>query len=167
MLSVAVYQGFYRDDGESGFEPFTKGYALTNVIMRSTDDSGQVVTRLQSPNMTHYLDKEQTLIEQPRVKLFAEDNTWLMRSPTAVYQRNEQFLYFPEQVTVTSQQAPEMTLGTSQLSVDLNTQEGSTPAEISFKQPAGMMQGIGAHILFNNKQIEILNNVYAEFQPRN
>jgi len=67
---------------------------------------------------------------------------------------------------VLSQQAPPVTIESSQLSVDLNTKEGRTPAGISLQQPAGLMRGVGAHILFNNKQIEILNNVYAEFQPR-
>jgi len=166
LASVAVYQRYYQGDSGTDYEPFTKGYALTDVVMQSTDDSGQVVTRLQSPNMTHYLNNEQTIIEQPSVQLFTEDITWLLQSPNAVYQRNEQLLYFPNQVTVESQQAPKVTIDSSQLSVDLNTKEGTTPAEISLNQATGMMQGVGAHILFNSKQVEILNDVYAEFQPR-
>lgn len=166
LVSVAVYQRFYQNDGGADYEPFTKGYALTDVVMQSTDDEGQVVTRMETPNMTHYLDNEQTMIEQPTVQLFTEDNTWLLQSPNAVYQRNEQLLYFPDQVTVESQQAPQVAIISSRLSVDLKTKEGSTPAEISLNQASGMMQGLGAHILFNSKQIEILKNVYAEFQPR-
>lgn len=166
LASVAVYQRYYQSDAGTDYEPFTKGYALTDVVMQSTDDSGQVVTRLQTPNMTHYLDNEQTLIEQPNVQLFTENNTWLLQSPNAVYQRNEQLLYFPDQVTVTSQQDPKVVIDSSQLSVDLITKEGTTPSEITMVQDIGLMQGLGAHILFNSKQIEILNNVYAEFKPR-
>ncbi len=166
LLSVAVYQGFFRHPAGTDYEPFTKGYALTEVVMRSTDDNGQVVTEMRSPNMTHYLDKEQTLIEQPRVQLFTSNNTWLLQSPSAVYQRHQQSLYFPDNVSVASQQDPKVVLESSQLSVDLNTREATTAAEISLVQPGGWMQGVGAHILFNNKQIEILKDVYAEFQPR-
>ncbi|KAA3649908.1 MAG: LPS export ABC transporter periplasmic protein LptC [Proteobacteria bacterium] len=165
LLSVGVYQGFFRENTGIDYEPFTKGYALTNVEMQSTDDSGQIVTQIHAPNMTHYLDNEQTVIEQPTVHLFTVDNTWQLQSPTALYQRNTEYLYFPDRVTVVSQQAPLVTIESSQLSIDLSTKEGSTPAAISFNQPAGMMQGVGAHILFNSKQIEILNNVYAEFEP--
>lgn len=166
LLSVAVYQGFYQDKRDAGYEPFTKGYALTDVVMRSTDDSGQVVTRLQSPNMTHYLDNEQTWIKQPKVQLYTEDTTWDLQAPEAIYQRNEQSLYFPETVTVASKQAPKITIASSQLRIDLISREGSTPAEISMVQDTGFMQGVGAHILFTSKQIEILKNVYAEFKPR-
>ncbi|MFV0543855.1 MAG: LPS export ABC transporter periplasmic protein LptC [Marinicella pacifica] len=166
LLSVAVYQGFFRHSAGTDYEPFTKGYALTEVVMRSTDDSGQVVTEMRSPNMTHYLDNEQTLIEQPHVQLFADDNNWILQSPSAVFRRNQQFLYFPDKVTVVSQQAPKVVVESSQLSVDLNTKEGRTPAAINLQQPGGWMRGVGAHIIFNNKQIEILNDVYAEFQPR-
>jgi Protein of unknown function (DUF1239). len=95
VLSVGIYQGFYRDGADVDYEPFTKGYALTDVVMQSTDETGQVVTRLKSPSMTHYLDNEQTMIEQPIVELFTEDNTWLLQSPSAVYQRNDQFYTFP------------------------------------------------------------------------
>ena len=166
FTSVAVYQGFYRDNGATGYEPFTKGYALTDVVMRSTDDSGQVVTHLQSPNMTHYLDNEQTLIKQPTVQLFTEDNSWLLESPEAIYQRNEQLLYFPDQVIVESQQAPIVAIESSRLRIDLVSKEGTTPAEIKLQQASGLMQGVGAHILFNSKQIEILNDVYAEFEAQ-
>ncbi|MCX7544600.1 LPS export ABC transporter periplasmic protein LptC [Marinicella gelatinilytica] len=165
LSSVAVYQGFYADSSDSEYEPFTKGYALTDVVMQSTDDNGQIVTSMQAPSMVHYLDNEQTIIEQPVVRLFTDENTWLLNSPKAIYQRNKQNLFFPDQVKVSSEQAPKVTIESSQLTVDLTSKKGSTPAMIAMQQPGGSLRGVGALILFTTKQIEILNNVYAEFEP--
>lgn len=166
LASVAVFQVFYADKDNTRYEPFTKGYALTDVVMQTTDDTGRIVTIMRAPSMTHYLDNDQTVIEEPRVTFLAIDNRWQFDSPQAIYRSNKEQLYFPEQVFVASQDEPKVTLKSSQLLIDLIAQTGHTPAPIKVNQPAVMMQGVGANILFNLKEIEILDQVYAEYLPR-
>lgn len=165
VLSYAVYDGLLGNQDDALYEPFTKGYALTEVTMNITDETGRISSTLKAPNLVHYVDTEITVIEQPRVTVFADTGNWYFSSPIAEFTRLEDRLFFPKEVTIHSQDEPVIELHTSVMTVDLTTELATTEAAIKMRQPGTEMQGIGAKIFLNTQVVEIMDNVYAEFEP--
>lgn len=166
VLSYAVYDGLLGNHDGAVYEPFTKGYALTEVTMNTTDENGRISSTLKSPNLVHYVDSQVTVIDEPRVTVFADAGNWYFSSPVAEYTRLEDHLFFPQDVTIKSQGEPGIELQTSAMTVDLTTEIATTEAVIKMWQPGIQMQGLGAKIFLNSQIIEIMDNVYAEYQPR-
>ncbi len=166
VLSYAIYDGLLGTPDGIVYEAFTKGYALTDVTMNTTDETGHISSTLRSPSLIHYVDSEVTVIEQPRVTVYADSGNWYFSSPVAEYTRLEDHLFFPEDVTIQSLGEQSIELQTSGMTVDLAAELATTEAVIKMRQPGIHMQGIGARIFLNTQIIEIMDNVYAEYQPR-
>lgn len=165
VASYAVYEATLGGSDQPIYEPFTKGYALTEVTMKTTDENGRISSTLISPSLVHYVDNEMTLIDDPKVTVYSDQGNWYFQSPVAEYKRLEDLLFFPKEVTIQLKNEQGLELQTSAVAVDLTTEQATTKAAISMHQPGVEMQGVGANIFLNTQTIEILDQVYAEYKP--
>lgn len=166
VLSYALYQRYFHVDASDRFKPFTKGYALTGVVIKSTDESGQVVTTVRSPSITHYADSEVTVIEQPQVTLHETQGDWEFTSSVGEINPGKTEIFFPNRVDIEliSSTVQGVEVNTSALLVDVTSKTGSTPAPLMVKQQGSMLRGLGAVVDFNQQEIELLSEMYAEFE---
>ncbi len=166
VLSYGVYERFFNLSTNDKYKAFTKGYALTGVVIKSTDETGAVVTTVQSPAITHYADSEVTVIEQPNITLHEAQGNWVFTSESGQINPDKTEIYFPEQVVVNldSESENPITITTSALEVNVIDKIGKTKAELKLDEVGTMLKGLGAVINFNQQEIEILSEMYAEFE---
>jgi len=167
VLSYAVFEKFFNDEYSQEFEPFTKGYALTGVTIQSTDETGQIITTIESPVVIHYADTEKTVIEQPNVKLHEAEGDWLFTSDIGEINQQQTEIYFPNQVVINLQEVQEASndiqIVTEQLTIDVIQKAGTTPGQLSMSQVGSGIKGTGGVVNFQQQEIEILSEMYAEF----
>lgn len=167
LCSYAVFENYFSVDSETQFEPFTKGYALSGVTIQSTDETGQYVTTIKSPSVIHYADTETTVIQQPEIKLHEAEGDWLFTSDLGEINRQQTEMYFPNQVLIdllgVAQGSDEINIVTEQLTVDLTKKTGTTPALLTLTQVDTLIKGLGAVVNFQRQEIDILSEMYAEF----
>ncbi len=166
LLSYIVYERYYQSDSVRSFEPFTKGYSLEGVVIKSTDESGQVVTTVESPLVIHYADSETTVIEQPRVRLHQDGGDWLFTSSAGELNADQSQIYFPAQVLLKLMGGPAQAvdIATSGLTVDVIDKTGTTAQAINVNKIGMLLQGLGAVVDFKQQEINILDEMYAEFE---
>ena len=168
ILSYAVFEKYFNDESTQQFKPFTKGYALTGVTIQSTDETGQFITTIESPAVTHYADTEITVIQQPNIRLHEAEGDWLFTSDVGEINPQQTEIYFPNQVFInlldTEQASDEVNIMTEQLTVDITEKTGTTPALLTLSQIDSSIQGVGAVVNFHSQEIDILSEMYAEFE---
>ena len=168
VLSYAVFEKYFSNEETQQFEPFTKGYALSGVTIQSTDETGQIVTTIKSPAVTHYADTEKTIIQQPNIKLHEVEGNWLFTSDIGEINPQQTEIYFPNQVVIDligiEQASDEINIMTEQLTVDVSNKSGTTPALLSVTQVDSIIKGVGAVVDFKQQEIDILSEMYAEFE---
>ncbi|WP_223788856.1 LPS export ABC transporter periplasmic protein LptC [Marinicella meishanensis] len=166
VLSYGLYQRYFHVDASERFKPFTKGYALTGVVIKSTDDSGQVVTTVRSPTITHYADTEVTVIDQPNVTLHESQGDWVFTSSVGEINPNKTEIFFPNRVRIELASPTEqaVTVDTSALLVDVTRKTGTTDNPLVVTQLGSKLRGLGAVVNFNQQEIELLSEMYAEFE---
>ena len=166
VLSYGVYERFFNLSKSDQYKAFTKGYALTGVVLKSTDDTGAVVTTVESPAITHYADSEVTVIEQPNITLHETQGNWVFTSESGQINPDKTEIFFPEQVVVNldSETVNPISITTSALKVNVVEKIGRTKAELRLDEVGSLLKGLGAVINFNQQEIEILSEMYAEFE---
>lgn len=166
VLSYGVYERFFNASTNEQYKPFTKGYALTGVVIKSTDETGAVITTVKSPAITHYADSEVTVIEQPNITLHEAQGNWVFTSASGQINPEKTEIFFPQQVVVNLDSTTEnpVTITTSALQVDVVKKMGITNAELTLDEVGSLLKGLGAVINFNQQEIEILSEMYAEFE---
>lgn len=168
VLSYGLYERYFNDSKEQKYQPFTKGYALTGVVIKSTDDDGKVVTTIQSPAITFYADSERTIIEQPHIKLHEPNGDWVFESEVGEINPNRTEIYFPNEVRVNLEnskaEAETVKINTSALTVDVTKKTGKTAELLSMAEPGMALKGVGAVVNFIHQEVEILSEMYAEFE---
>ncbi len=166
LISYAIYDKFYGIESGTQYEPFTKGYSLEGVIIKTSDESGFITSTLVSPSMIHYADTEKSVIESPQYTLHQEDGNWVFNSSVGEINKGQTEVYFPESVELfLDVPEPEsISIHTSQLNVVINSKTGKTEQRIDIKRPGLLLTGLGSLIDFNDHSIEILEDMYAEFE---
>lgn len=166
LLSYTVYERFYQSDAVRSFEPFTKGYSLEGVVIKSTDETGEVVTTVESPLVIHYADSETTVIEQPHVRLHQDGGDWVFTSSTGELNADQSRIYFPAQVLLKllGDSAQAVGITTSDLTVDVIEKTGTTAQQIDVNKAGMSLRGLGAVVNFKQQEIEIIDEMYAEFE---
>ena len=168
VSSYAVFEKYFNVESVQEFEPFTKGYALTGVTIQSTDETGQFITTIKSPAVTHYADTEITVIQQPNVRLHEAEGDWLFTSDVGEINPQQTEIYFPNQVLINllgmKQASDDINIMTEQLTVDITEKTGTTPALLTLSQVDSNIKGVGAVVNFHLQEIDILSEMYAEFE---
>ncbi len=168
VLSYAVFEKYFNDDSTQQFEPFTKGYALSGVTIQSTDETGKIVTTINSPAVTHYADSEKTVIQMPIIKLHEAAGDWVFTSDIGEINPQQTEIYFPNQVVIDLQgveeESDEVNIVTEQLTVDVTKKSGTTPALLTMSQVDSVIKGLGAVVSFQQHEIHMLREMYAEFK---
>ena len=168
FLSYAVFEVYFSDESSQQFEAFTKGYALTGVIIQSTDETGQIVTTIKSPAVTHYADSEKTVIQQPNIELHEFQGDWLFVSELGEINPQQTEIYFPDEVVINflgdKQTTENLEIMTEQLTVDVTQKAGTTPALLTMSQANSNIKGLGAVVNFKEQELTILSKMYAEFE---
>ncbi len=168
ILSYAVFEKYFNDESSQQFEPFTKGYALTGVTIQSTDETGQIVTTIKSPAVTHYADTEKTVIQNPNIQLHEPQGDWVFTADIGEINPQQTEMYFPSKVVINllegEQASREVEIITEQLTVDVIQKVGTTPALLSMSQIDSIIKGLGAVVNFQQQELEILSEMYAEFK---
>ena len=164
--SYAVYETWHSDDSGYAYEPFTKGYSIEGVVIRNSDQEGHIVSTITAPSVIHYADSGRTVINQPSYRMHQEGGDWLFSSASGEINQAQTEMFFPEAVLLELDVATEdkVSVKTSQLTVDLEQQTGSSPEQLSVSQPGVLLKGVGSVIRFKQQEIEILEDVYAEFE---
>jgi LPS export ABC transporter protein LptC len=164
--SYAVYETWHSDDSGYAYEPFTKGYSIEGVVIRNSDQEGHIVSTITAPSVIHYADSGRTVINQPSYRMHQEGGDWLFSSASGEINQAQTEMFFPEAVLLELDVAAEdkVSVKTSQLTVDLEQQTGSSPEQLSVSQPGVLLKGVGSVIRFKQQEIEILEDVYAEFE---
>ncbi len=168
VLTYAAYEKYFSKESTPQFEPFTKGYALEGVIIQSTDETGRIITTIKSPAVIHYADTEKTMIEQPDITLHQAAGDWLFRSELGEINPEQTEIYFPHEVQIDLQgvksQNNQIQMVTKELTVDVLKKTGLTPAFLKMSQLDSIIQGVGAVVNFQQQEIDILSEMYAEFK---
>lgn len=166
LLSYGLFERYFNDSNESKYQPFTKGYALTGVIIKSTNEDGKIVTTIKSPAITFYADTEKTIIEQPHIMLHEEGGNWVFKSKTGEINPSKTEIFFPDQVWVNldTTDVDAVNITTSALTVDVTNKIGTTAALLTMEEPGALIRGLGAEVDFKLQEIEILSEMYAEFK---
>lgn len=162
--SYAVYEKYYSTDVGVVYEPFTKGYSLEGVVIQTTDETGQIVSTIESPSVVHYADTEISVIEDPKYTIHQATGDWLFKSDRAEVNKSQTELYFPNQVELHLDVVDAVTIDTSILVVNLQDKKGFSDEKIMMRKPGTMLTGVGSVINFKEQEIEILNEMYAEFK---
>ena len=164
--SYAVYETWHSEDSGFAYEPFTKGYSIEGVVIRNSDEDGHIVSTITAPSVIHYADSGLTVINQPRYRMHQEAGDWVFSSATGEINQSQTKLYFPQEVLLELDVAEEdkVSVNTRQLTVDLDQQTGSSPENLTVSQPGVLLRGVGSVIRFEQQEIEILEDVYAEFE---
>ncbi len=169
VVSYALYNKYFGGEASQLFQPFTRGYALTGVTIETTDEQGQIMTTIQSPAVIHYADSEKTLIEQPNVVLHDKGGDWVFQSLVGEINAQQTQIFFPDEVLINLEnqantQTEELVINTSALTVDMTNKTGKTEAELQMSQVGSLVKGMGAVVDFNQQEIEILSEMYAEYK---
>lgn len=168
LVSYAVFDKYFNSDASQLYEPFTKGYALSGVTIQSTDETGQIITTIKSPAVTHYADTEKTIIQEPHIILHDADGDWLFNSEVGEINAQQTEIYFPSLVVIDldgeNKQAEAIQIVTSELTVDVTQKSGKTAAKLSISEAGSNMRGLGAEVNFKLQEIDILSELYAEFE---
>lgn len=168
VISYAVFERYFNYQTTQQFEPFTKGYALTEVTIQSTDETGQIITTIKSPAVIHYADTEKTVIQDPNIKLHDAGGDWLFKSDVGEINPLQTEIYFPNLVTIdlddNTQADKPIRITTSELTVDVTKKSGHTPAVLNMSQLGTNFKGKGAVVNFEQQEIDILSELYAEFE---
>ena len=164
--SYAVYETWHSEDNGVAYEPFTKGYSIEGVVIRNSDENGHIVSTIQAPSVIHYADSGVTVINQPTYRMHQASGDWLFSSATGEINQAQTQLYFPDDVMLELDGLPDehVAVKTSELTVDLDNQTGTSPQKLTVTQPGVLLQGVGSVIRFKQQEIEILEDVYAEFE---
>jgi|GEM_PF-1327819 len=166
VISYAVYDKYYAAEPAAKFEPFTKGYSLEGVVVKTSDESGVIVSTMESPSMIHYADTEVSVITSPKYTMHQDDGDWVFTSTKGEINKGQTEIYFPEQVDLTldAEGTDAVWVQTSQLKIKITHKTGVTDKEISVKRPGLLLTGLGSVINFTDQTIEILEDMYAEFE---
>jgi LPS export ABC transporter protein LptC len=164
--SYAVYETWHSEDSGFTYEPFTKGYSIEGVVIRNSDEDGRIVSTITAPSVIHYADSGRTVINQPSYRMHQEAGDWVFSSATGEINQSQTQLYFPNEVLLELDVAEQdkVSVNTSELTVNLDQQTGSSPEKLTVTQPGVLLQGMGSLIRFKQQEIEILEDVYAEFE---
>jgi LPS export ABC transporter protein LptC len=166
VTSYAVYERYHSDERGYQYEPFTKGYSIEGVLIKNSDDEGKITSTIEAPSVIHYADSGLTVINQPVYRMHQAEGDWVFSSESGEINEAQTQLYFPEQVLLEldQPQTGSVRVETSQLKVDLEKQTGTTAQPLKVTQPGAVLSGVGSVIKFEQQEIEILENVYAEFE---
>lgn len=170
VSSYAVFDKYFNVNDKELFQPFTKGYAITGVSIETTDENGQILSTIKSPSVIHYADTEKTIIEQPDVTLHEADGDWEFKSSVGEINAEKTEIFFPNEVLVNlkdlenTENKKALAINTSALTVDMANKMGRTSNELLMEQIGSMMKGVGAVVDFNQQNIELLSEMYAEFE---
>jgi len=164
--SYGVYEAYYADESSTQYEPFTKGYSLEGVVIKTSDESGAIISTMKSPLMVHYADTEVSVITSPQYIMHQDDGDWVFKSAKGEINKGQTEVFFPEAVDLTlDAEGPDpVSIQTSQLRIEINKKMGVTDENISVIRPGLLLTGMGSVINFADHSIEILEDMYAEFE---
>lgn len=170
VVSYAVFEKYYSTNDKKMFQAFTKGYAISGVSIETTDENGDIVSTIKSPSVIHYADTEKTIIEQPNVTLHEKDGNWNFNSSMGEINAKQTQIFFPNQVfvnlvsTENKKIVDDLSINTSALTVDMINKVGSTSEILQMTQIGSMIRGLGAIVDFNQQEIDLKSEMYAEFE---
>lgn len=162
-LSYAIFNQFFSQDTSIEYEPFTKGYSLEGVVMRSSNEAGDIVSTVESPLVIHYADTEMSVIKEPRYIMHQSDGDWVFESEQGEINKDQTALYFPGQVHVQFD-AGQLAMVSDDLLVNIDENTGRGQGKIKLEKPGLLLTGLGSVINFTEQSIEILEDYYAEFE---
>ncbi|MFC3193568.1 LPS export ABC transporter periplasmic protein LptC [Marinicella sediminis] len=164
--SYAIFDMYHSKEDAFSYEPFTKGYSIEGVIIRNSDESGRIVSTIQAPSVIHYADSGMTLINQPRYRMHQADGDWLFSSESGEINEAQTELFFPQAVTLELEDVTtdRVLIETSELTINLKQKTGTSQQKLKVTQPGAVLQGVGSVIKFEQQEIEILEDLYAEFE---
>ena len=166
LVSYAVFEKYYGVDSETRFKPFTKGYSLEGVVIKTSDEAGEITSTIESPSMIHYADTEISVINEPRYTIHEKTGDWIFTSNKGEINKEQTELTFPDVVNFYLATEPLMAVSvkSSHLVVDINNKIGRTADKVIVKQPGAQLTGLGSVINFADQEIEIIEDMYAEFE---
>ncbi len=166
LLSYGVYERFFGQASDIQYEPFTKGYSLEGVILKTSDADGRIISTIESPAIVHYADTEISVVTEPKYTLHQPNGDWIFQSKKGEISADQSELYFPGKVNLLldSKSQERVAIDTSDLRVDVNNKTGRGQGVINVIKPGMLMTGTGSVIDFNNESIEVLEDLYAEFE---
>jgi len=147
-----------------------KGYALGGVERDSTNELGQVTTKIAAASMVYYEGQSVLHMQRPQVLVYStEEEEWQFTAPSGEYHEEKKMLVFSQQVDLISMPKSEdvspIHIRTSGLSVLPDDNTASTENDIAIDQADMRMSGNGALINLNLQEFRIKRNVKAEFNP--
>jgi LPS export ABC transporter protein LptC len=166
ILSYGIYDNFFGEETTIEFEPFTKGYSLEGVIIKNSDEHGDIVSTIESPSMIHYADTEVSIINNPKYTMHEPEGDWVFTSSKGEINKDQTELYFPNKVNLFHESGTDenVSIVTRELKVDVVAKLGKGKGKITVAKPGLLMTGLGSVINFTDQSVEILENMYAEFE---
>lgn len=148
LLSYGIYDRFFGQVSDIQYEPFTKGYSLEGVIMKTSDADGRIISTIESPAIVHYADTEISMITEPKYTLHQPNGDWIFQSIKGEINPDQTELYFPGKVylMLDSQTQDKVAIDTSDLRVDVNQKTGHGQGVINVIKPGMLMTGVGSII---------------------
>ena len=166
LFSYGVYDRYFGQSTEVEYEPFTKGYSLEGVVMKTSDEEGRIISTIESPAIVHYADTEISVITEPKYTLHQQNGDWVFESKVGEISPDQTELYFSGKVNLLldSKTQDKVTIETSDLRVNVENKTGVGRGAINVDKPGLMMTGVGSKIDFTSQTIEVLEDLYAEFE---
>ena len=168
LASYSIIQYFFDEKEINKDEPFTKGYAIENLEMKITDDSGKFTAMFKSPGLVRYTDNPLIYVEKPLFWLFDKGKkNWQVNAQKAEYDVSGEKIKFIDKVKARSLNTqPVSLLAAKNLSLDLKKKKANTSSGILFKQGQLTMQGQIAQFDLKNEILEVNNNVNAIYKAK-
>jgi LPS export ABC transporter protein LptC len=166
LFSYGVYDRYFSQSTNIEYEPFTKGYSLEGVVMKTSDAEGHIVSTIESPAIVHYADTEVSVITKPKYTLHQQNGDWVFTSDEGEISPDQSELYFAGKVDLLldSKKQDKVSIETSDLRVNVEDKIGKGKGDIQVIKPGLMMTGVGSVINFTDQSIEVLEDLYAEFE---
>ena len=149
--------------------PLQPDFFMDNPRIRQLDEHGQAVYDLASKRAAHQVDRDVTLLDEPRLRYYreGEQQPWSMRARHGEVSADGAQVELNEDVVVEQQldgQAARR-LSTSALSVYPRRDYAETDRSVTI-EAGGVTTATGMQAYFNDGRIELLSNVRGEHEAR-
>jgi LPS export ABC transporter protein LptC len=107
------------------------------------------------------------VINEPKYTIHEKAGDWVFTSNIGEINKEQTELTFPQAVDLyldVEEASKSVSVKTSRLVVDINNKIGRTDNEVIVKQPGVLLTGLGSVINFADQEIEIIEEMYAEFE---
>jgi len=142
---------------------------MTNATYTQFDKLGQIHTRIKTPNMQHYTEKDTSFFIKPAILIYTNDRIpWHITSDYGKSQNGTTTVYLWSNVVLHQPQLenhPETTILTSAMTLYPKRSFAKTDRKVTIHRPDSVIKGIGVTANFKTGIIKLLTHSRGIYEP--